>query len=91
MAKKRDKLEIIQDILLSVKEKDGKIRRTNIMYKSNLSFHSLQEYLEELVKKNFIREIKGSRGVKTFEITDRGLNFLQKYNEIRDFVNSFGV
>ncbi len=91
MAKKRDKLRIVYDILLAVKEKNGKIKQTNIMYKSNLSFQSLQEYLNELIKKNFLIKHEDNKNVRTFSITNEGLNFLAKYNEIKDFMESFGV
>ena len=91
MAKKRDKLGIVYDILISIKEKNGKIRQTNIMYKSNLSFQSLHEYLDELIKKNFLVEHKDKKDVKTFSITNEGLNFLSKYSEIKDFMDTFGI
>lgn len=94
MGKKRDRLEIIKDILQVIREKSGKIKPTHILYKSNLSHQMMEEYLEELKKKSFIIEhaIKEKkRESKTYSITDKGLKFLEKYRMIADFTESFGL
>jgi predicted transcriptional regulator len=91
MAKKRDRLEIIHDILLAIKERNGKIRITNIMYKANLSFYGMLDYMKELLEKKFIAENCRDKSAKTYSITEEGMRFLSKYHEIKDFVDSFGL
>ena len=90
MNKKRNRLEIIRDILEVIKSKSGKIRPTHILYKSNLSHQMMEEYLAELMEKEFLIEIiKGNN--KFYSITDKGLNYLNQYKMIADFTDSFGL
>lgn len=94
MGKKRDRLEIIRDILQVIREKSGKIKPTHILYKSNLSHQMMEDYLQELIKKGFILEqalVHKKRESKTYSITDKGLKFLEKYRMIADFTESFGL
>jgi len=89
MSKKRSRLEIIYDILRVINLKDGKIKPTHIMYKSNLSHQMMAEYLTELCNKGFIVERKLDKG-KTYSLTDKGRNYLEKYKTIVEFTESFG-
>ncbi len=90
MNKKRNKLEIIHDILENIRAKNGKIKPTHILYKSNLSYQMMEEYLKELIEKNFIVEIINKSG-KTYSITNKGNQYLEKYRTIVDFAQSFGL
>ena len=90
MERKRNKLEVIRDILKVIKEKNGKIKPTHILYKSNLSYQMMKEYLEELIKKELVIEKTLSKG-KTYSVTDKGMNYLEEYNTIVDFTNAFGL
>jgi predicted transcriptional regulator len=89
-AKKRNKLEIVRDILKVIWDRDGKIKPTHILYKSNLSHQMMEEYLKELIGKGFIEERKLGKG-RTYCITDKGRNYLDKYNMIVEFTSSFGL
>lgn len=90
MNKKRNKLEIIRDILKVIKERDGRIKPTHILYKSNLSYQMMDEYLKELIAKGLIVEKKTNTG-KTYSVTSTGNNYLNKYLLVSEFVNSFGL
>jgi len=90
MEKKRNKLEIIRDILKVIRERNGKIKPTHILYKSNLSHQMMGDYLKELMGKGFIKEIKVKRG-KSYIITDKGLDYLNQYALITNFTSSFGL
>lgn len=91
MAKKRNRLEIIRDILDVIRNKNGKIKPTHILYKSNLSYLMMEEYLSELIEKGFVLEEKTKENSKTYRVTEKGLSYLEKYNMIADFSNSFGL
>jgi predicted transcriptional regulator len=90
MAKKRNRLEIIKDILEVIRNKSGRIKPTHILYKSNLSYIMMEEYLEELKAKVFILEEK-TKESKTYRITEKGLSYLEKYSLVAEFTNSFGL
>ena len=81
MGKKRNRLEVIKDILEVIRNKSGRIKPTHILYKSNLSYQMMEEYLSELIGKGFIEEKKKDKG-KTYLITEKGINYLQQYRMI---------
>ena len=88
--RKRDRLEIIKDILNAIRNKRGNIKPTHIMYKANLSHKMLTEYMDELMEKKLVRETV-IKDKKKYEITDKGLNYLKDYKMIRGFVDSYGL
>jgi predicted transcriptional regulator len=90
MSKKRDKLQVIYDILDVIREKGENIKPTHILYKSNLSHQMMQQYLNELINKDFITEIQKEKG-KTYSLTEKGFNYLNEYVKITKFVESFGL
>jgi predicted transcriptional regulator len=90
MPKKRDRLQIIEDILFSIQEKGGKIKPTHLMYKSNLAHGQMNSYLEDLVDKEFIGKIN-QKNYEYIIITDRGREFLDKIKQMKEFEKSFGI
>ena len=90
MNKKRTRLEVMHDILEVVKGRNGKIKPTHILYKSNLSYQMMEEYLKELMGKGFLLEIKNKES-RTYALTDKGFQFLQQYSMVKDFTSSFGL
>ncbi len=90
MRKKRDKLQIVYDILKTIQEKNGKIKPTHILYKSNLSHQMMDEYLNELISKGFVIENQTKEG-KTYSLTQKGFDYLNKYKLITSFIESFGL
>ena len=90
MNKKRDRLQVIHDILAAIQERDGKIKPTHILYKSNLSHQMMEEYMTELLSKEFITQTVTKNG-KTYSLTQKGFDYLNKYKLIIEFVDSFGL
>ncbi len=93
MAKKRDRLQIIHDILSAIQAKGGTIKPTHLLYKSNLSHKMMIEYLQDLMLKNFVSE--GEEGKKrksrVYELTSRGYDYLAEYRTVTRFIESFGL
>ena len=90
MNRKRGRLQVIHDILKAIQERNGGIKPTHILYKSNLSPQMMNEYLKELISKEFISENKTKRG-KTYSLTYKGFEYISKYKLIVDFIDSFGL
>ena len=90
MAKKRERLEVIKDILISIRE-NKKIKPTRLLYASNLSPQMFKEYINELISKGFISLDIDEKEKKTFSLTVKGNNFLEEYRIIENFVENFGL
>jgi predicted transcriptional regulator len=82
-SKRRDKINIIAEITDIAK--NGALK-TQIMYKANLSFAQLTEYLV-LLKRINILEKSNQSGKEVYTATQKGLEFLQKQQEIMQLLN----
>lgn len=89
MARKRDKLEVIHDILNIIINKGNSIKPTPLLRFSNLSTKSFNEYYEELIQKEFIKEIINKKNRKHITLSDKGFKFLEKYETIKNFIQEF--
>ncbi|MDD5191775.1 MAG: winged helix-turn-helix domain-containing protein [Candidatus Nanoarchaeia archaeon] len=90
MVKKRERLEVIRDILNSIRENKN-IKPTRLLYASNLSPQMFKEYINELIEKKFISLDIDEEEKKTFSLTKRGNEFLEEYRIIERFVENFGL
>lgn len=87
--KKRERLEVIHDILCKIQENHNSIKPTPLMRYSNLSSQSFSEYHDELLKKGLVREMLDSKGRKYLTLTDKGFKYLEKYKLILGFIDEF--
>ena len=83
---KRNKLEIIRDILKIIQE-NHTIKPTPLLRKSNLSSSRFKEYYLELIKKEFVKEVYGEK--KKITLTEKGHKYLEKYSAIISFIDEF--
>lgn len=90
MARKRTKLDIIRDILLTIQRKNGKIKQTHLMYKANLSHTQMKSYLEDLKKKHVVAEEKQEHNTFIL-ITDHGFKLLHEIDTAQKFEETFGL
>ncbi|MFA6269515.1 MAG: winged helix-turn-helix domain-containing protein [archaeon] len=91
MNQKRDRVAIMNEILLLVRGKEGEAGPTHIMYKANLSHQMLTEYMTEIMGKGFLIEQIDKRGKRTYQITDKGHAFIKDYQSIRKFFDAYGL
>ena len=77
MAERRDKLDIIGDILKAVQDKGGRIKPTHLLYKSNLSHEGMKRYIDELKMKLMLLEEEDKAQNKFFVIILN--NFLSNF------------
>ena len=90
MVKKRERLNVIKDILNAIKE-NRKIKPTRLLYASNLSPQMFKDYINELISKEFIKLDIDAKEKKTFSLTQKGYEFLEEYRIIENFVENFGL
>ncbi|MEM2118264.1 MAG: winged helix-turn-helix domain-containing protein [Candidatus Bathyarchaeia archaeon] len=84
--KRRDKLYIIAEILEIAK--DGTLK-TQIMYRANLSFTQLNDYLKFMLKINLLDKTE-ENDKEIYRATAKGLDFLQRYHEITELIKAEG-
>jgi predicted transcriptional regulator len=80
--KRRDRLYIIAEILSIARDTSLK---TQIMYKANLSFAQLNEYLNFLLKMELLQR-NTEEGKTTYKTTAKGMEYLQNYEEISNLL-----
>ena len=82
--KRRDRLCIIAEILEIAKE--GSLK-TQIMYKANLSFAQLSQYLKFMLKIKLIKKV-ANQGKDVYISTEKGLDFLQRQCELTEMLKT---
>ena len=80
--KRRDKLHIIAEILEIARERPLK---TQIMYRANLSFAQLNEYLKFMLKIQLLSKAVYN-GKEVYNATEKGLDFLQRHSELTELL-----
>ncbi|MEK6842442.1 MAG: winged helix-turn-helix domain-containing protein [Nanoarchaeota archaeon] len=83
-------MEIIHDMLKIIQERGGRIKKTHLMYKANLSHKQMTSYLKDLIKNGLIID-KRAEDRNLILITERGRDFFVKYAQMREFEKTFGL
>ena len=76
--KRRCRTDIIVDMLLVAR---GKAKKTRIVYKADLNFRMLEEYLPHLVDKGLIENTDGE-----YKTTEKGEGFLTDYQKMKEML-----
>jgi predicted transcriptional regulator len=81
----RGRLDIIADILEASYEGT---RKTYLMYRCNMSFKQLKNYLDFLLGKELLCMVNGSLNPdpNLFKITNKGKEFLKTYKGLKSMV-----
>lgn len=91
MSRKRERLEVIYDILKIIRDSHNSIKPTPLLRKTNLSSQSFLEYYRELLSKELIKEIANSKGKRYITLIDKGFKYLEKYRMVLGFIDEFGL
>ena len=87
---RRNKQDIIYDMLIAVQSKGGTILPTHLLYKSNLSHSKMKDYLDELMSKELL-EYMQDKDKQKISMTEKGYKFLQSLRKLREFADAFGI
>lgn len=82
--KRRDKLSIVAEILEITRE--GSLK-TQVMYRANLSFTQLNNYLNFMLKINLLEKVMRNEK-EIYRATEKGTKFLQRYREITELLKT---
>ena len=81
---RRDRLRIMAEIMEVAK---GSQLKTRIMYRVNLSFSQVKEYLSFLTKMGFLR-VRVDKGKKLYKTTAKGNQYIENYLEMSNLLRS---
>ena len=75
-------MEIYYDILTNIEKErsNGEIKPTRIQQRCNMSYDKFSKNLNELKTKKFVNDDT------SFQITEKGTQFMQDYSKIVDFL-----
>jgi predicted transcriptional regulator len=80
--RRRDRMFIMAEILeVAI---DGALK-TQMMYRANLSFAQLKEYLKLMLDLQLL-DMAGNNGKTVYKTTSKGARYLQSYKEIQDLL-----
>jgi len=85
LGRKRSDIDIIAEVLV---EADKGTKKTNILYRCNLSRRQLQVYLQFLHDVGFLVSYSNNEGskMKYFRTTQKGLEFLDTYPTLKSLM-----
>ncbi len=86
---RRNRINIIYDILRVIQTRGGEIKKTHIMYQANLSHNQMKLYLDELYEKKFIENSDSDKPL--IKITKKGQDFFRQYAQVKEFEKTFGL
>ena len=81
--KRRDKLVIMAEIMGIAKNGTSK---THIMFKANLSFSQLNQYLSLLSNTGLLEKF-AHNGRVVYQATPKGLEFMERQRQVMDLLN----
>jgi len=76
--KRRNNVDIVADILRVAM---GGAKKTWIVYRANLNFKIVKDYLSELIEQGLLAASEGS----LYRTTERGREFLRQYDDLSRF------
>jgi len=82
----RSKFDIMREMLQFISE-EGSACKTHILYATNLNTHSLEKFLDKLIKINAVK-IEHVNGEQYYQITLRGARILKLFNKIQKMIEA---
>jgi predicted transcriptional regulator len=82
IGKRRDKMEVIENILKVAEDPRG-ANKTKLVYQSNLNFNRLTTFLDYLLEKDLIRK---NDGEGTYTTTMKGREFIKQLDKMQQLL-----
>jgi predicted transcriptional regulator len=80
MGRRRGEVQILIDILgISLRG----VKVTNLMYRANLSYRTLQKYLSAMSKQGLIVKVRSDDGSVVYCATEKGRLLLDRLREVK--------
>ena len=90
MAERRNKQQILYDIVYLIRRKNNKVKPTHILYGGNLSYNRMKVYLDELEAKGLIEQFEDKHR-KFYRLTQKGFEFISQIEKIKQVEEAFGI
>ena len=90
MADKRERLDVVHDILQGILKFNNNVGPTRLIQTSNLSPAMFREYTEELLSSGLIAQSL-KKNKKFYSVTDKGFKFIEEYKVFKNFVTELGL
>jgi predicted transcriptional regulator len=86
--KKRNRLEVIYDILCVVRDNGRQIKITPLIRYSGLSPQSFNLYFDKLKEMGLLKESEVD-GVRLIVLTEKGASYIREYMAVLRFIREF--
>ena len=87
---RRNRSEIIYDMLDALAKNHGRLKPTRLLYKANLSHAQMKDYIDELMRKDLIVHVQEKKA-QYYEITEDGYAFLHRLNKVLEMSDALGL
>jgi predicted transcriptional regulator len=87
---RRNRSEIIHDMLDALAKNRGRLKPTRLLYKANLSHAQMKDYIDELMRKDLIVLVQEKKA-QYYEITEEGYGFLHRLNKVLEMSDALGL
>ncbi len=87
---RRTKADILYDIIDVLIKNNGKMKPTRLLYKANLSYTQMQEYIKELKEKKVVEEVEEKKR-KYYKITEEGYVYFNELKKVKDMTDALGL
>ncbi len=88
--KKRERLEIIYEILVLISNNHNQIKPTPLLRKSNLCSTQFEKYILELLEKEII-ETQVVDSKKHYKLTKKGFKYIDEYKSFLKMLEEFDL
>jgi predicted transcriptional regulator len=84
MTNRRNKIQIINDILIEIKTSGNELKISRLIFKTNLTHTRIKKYLQEMCLFGYIINKN-----KRYALTEKGNNLINEFNKVKNIIDAF--